>query len=395
MYEEIREMYKPSLSDFKKDYVIHRNRIVIYGKHGCGKTTLAHLLLKEYDTLTIDTKYLKQHEIIRQLVCDHTEKRNVLTLLKGLQKPKAIVFDNADTFHAYDETSFKLMMGHFRDTPKLTMILICHPSFYKNRTLQKSIFQEIYLTYTVSAYKEAIGKISSELGIVSTAADLTRIAGETDFNFHNVYEILNGPTPNRSSKTLVGDYLKDISDITREIVENTYGYEDLVQLVESDHVVVGLNLLENAFQGIHSNIEKDASDIYKNYMLSDMFEIYMNRHTDWYMREYVILFSVYSLYLYYKRRSRPPRQLIYNKYISRAMTAIGNQGALMNINTIDGIYGIDDIYYHFYHYINKSSETSADILRCLSPKQVRLVSKGFSTFYHITPTNKQLKRLIS
>ena len=100
-------MYIPSLSDFGKDYTIHRDRIVIYGKNGCGKTTLANLLARDYDYLTIDTTLLKQPEEIRKIVSNHVGKRNVLSLLQGVDKPKAILFDNADTYYSYDDISFK------------------------------------------------------------------------------------------------------------------------------------------------------------------------------------------------------------------------------------------------------------------------------------------------
>ena len=388
-------MYTPSVSDFGKDYTIHRDRIVIYGKNGCGKTTLANLLARDYDSLTIDTKLLKQHEEIRNMVSNHIGKRNVLSLLQGIDKPKAILFDNADTFYSYDDISFKYLMGLFRDTTyQITMIVICHPSFYKNRTLQKTIFQDIYLTYTISEYQKAIRKIASSLSLTSRDYDLKKLSQETDFNFHNVYEILSRSISHSPSKMLpIGDYCKDISDITRELLEQTYDLEDIIRLSESDSSVIGLNMLENVSKGIQYKLEKDMSNLYRNYIISDMFETYMNRHSEWCMREYVIIFSVYSLYLCYKQHRYIPEQLIYNKYISRAMTSIGNQTTLMNIQTINGIRDLNDIYYHFYQYFINGSDTSYLIIRNLSPKQLRLLSKGFTYFYHRPITAKELWKL--
>ena len=389
-------MYIPSLSDFGKDYTIHRDRIVIYGKNGCGKTTLANLLVRDYDSLTIDTKHLKQHEEIRKIVSNHIGKRNVLSLLQGVDKPKAILFDNADTFYSYDDISFKYLMGIFRDTEShMTMIVICHPSFYKNRTLQKTIFQDIYLTYTISEYQKAIRKIATHVSLTSRDYDLQKLSQETDFNFHNVYEILSRSTTTTPPSDIlpIGDYCKDISDITRELLEQTYDLEDIIRLSESDASVIGLNMLENVSKGIRDALEKDMGEIYRNYLISDVFETYMNRHSEWCMREYVIIFSVYSLYLCYKHHRHIPKQLIYNKYISRAMTSIGNQTTLMNLQTINGIRDLNDIYYHFYQYFIHGSDTSYIIIRCLSPKQLRLLSKGFTYFYHRPISGKELRKL--
>ena len=46
--------YIPIRSDFERHDTIHRNRIVIYGTHGCGKTSYAKILLEGYSYIIID-----------------------------------------------------------------------------------------------------------------------------------------------------------------------------------------------------------------------------------------------------------------------------------------------------------------------------------------------------
>ena len=75
------------------------------------------------------------------------------------------------------------------------------------------------------------------------------------------------------------------------------------------------------------------------------------------------------------------------------MTSIGNQTTLMNLQTINGIRDLNDIYYHFYQYFINGSERSYAIIKCLSPKQLRLLSKGFTHFYHRPILGKELRKL--
>ena len=114
----------------------------------------------------------------------------------------------------------------------------------------------------------------------------------------------------------------------------------------------------------------------------------MNKNNEWSMREYVTIFSVYSLYTHYKKYRAPTKPIIYNKYISRAMTSIGNKTTLINID-------ITEIYYYMYSYFVNGDVTYLTILGDLTAKQLRLVTKGFTHFYHRNIKQSELKKIMN
>ena len=90
-----------------------RDRLVIHGRNGSGKTSLAKCLLEGCSYVTIDTRYLKQSEYIRELVGDHMKKRNVIDMFHCETKRKGLLFDNVDVFYKYDEQTIKYILEVF------------------------------------------------------------------------------------------------------------------------------------------------------------------------------------------------------------------------------------------------------------------------------------------
>ena len=160
----IRDMYVPQLSDFGVSRgEIMRDRLVIHGRNGSGKTSLAKCLLEGCSYVTIDTRYLKQSEYIRELVSDHMKKRNVIDMFQCETKRKGLLFDNVDVFYKYDEQTVKYILEVFTSDSDMICILVFHSSFENNRKLSRAIYQSIYLTYSPRLFKRCIARIVKEV----------------------------------------------------------------------------------------------------------------------------------------------------------------------------------------------------------------------------------------
>ena len=134
-------------------------------------------------------------------------------------------------------------------------------------------------------------------------------------------------------------------------------------------------------------LDRDLSQIYTQYIISDHFETYINKNNEWSMGEYVTIFSVYYLSKRYKQYKTKQKPIIYNKYISRSMTSVGNKTTLMDIEDMS------TIYYYMYAYFVEGDAKYLPMIKILNAKQLRLLSKGLAYFYHYSIKQSELQKI--
>ena len=94
--KDIKTTLKKWISEFSnknKNKKTFKNCLFLYGPPGVGKTTIANLILKEfnYDIIEFNSSNFRTQKLIREKINDILGKRNILNLLNNNKKEIAII----------------------------------------------------------------------------------------------------------------------------------------------------------------------------------------------------------------------------------------------------------------------------------------------------------------
>ena len=72
--------------------------MLIYGPPGCGKTTLAYIILNKYkyDIIELNASELRKQKNMNDKLCDILHKQNILSLFQNKKTENAIIMDEID-----------------------------------------------------------------------------------------------------------------------------------------------------------------------------------------------------------------------------------------------------------------------------------------------------------
>lgn len=86
------------ISNFKNNKSKANNCLFLYGPPGIGKTTIAHLILSEfnYNIIELNSSEYRNSKKIKEKLKDILEKKNVLNLFKQIVKETGIIMDEID-----------------------------------------------------------------------------------------------------------------------------------------------------------------------------------------------------------------------------------------------------------------------------------------------------------
>ena len=134
------------INDWKKS----KNKpLIIYGKNGCGKSTLAKEILKDSVIKTIDSLYLKNNENLYEEIYDCIKKNNITMMFSQGVKKRSLILDDLDIFSKHDKKSFKSIINFISEYNyyNCKVIIICNDKFIINRTLSKIKSYKLRLEY--------------------------------------------------------------------------------------------------------------------------------------------------------------------------------------------------------------------------------------------------------
>ena len=86
------------ITNFKAKKEGSKNCLFLYGPPGCGKTTIANIILKKYnyDVLEFNASDVRTPKLIKNKLTDSLGKNNVLNLMCNKKKKMAIIMDEID-----------------------------------------------------------------------------------------------------------------------------------------------------------------------------------------------------------------------------------------------------------------------------------------------------------
>ena len=373
-------------------------RLLIYGKPGTGKTTLAHTILSDTRYLVIDTRYLKDIQL-HATISNHIDKFDILSMMSTDNKQKGLLLDNLETFCKYDKRGYTtLLQVCSSKKPSCKQVLVCSDTFHTHRSLHTILYEPIHIQYTYETFYECMHTLCPTVSpttlhkrIKTSGFNLRVCLSYKDTNDKDTNTKDTNKSKNKSNDTsdkyLSNDYVSEITDInelTYDILRHPFNYtmSDILNL-RCDINVLSLNLYENVRGHLRdSHMDFHIYTLWSWFMMGDIYETYMVSSHEYSLREIVTIVKVYKLVSHLKIYQTPCQQPIhYNKYLSRMMTAISNQKQLSSIPNRDEI-----MRFIYRVYIQKQNIKPPIV--SIDSKQARILSQLCEICYHcrITPT---------
>jgi hypothetical protein len=360
--------------------------LLIYGKTGCGKTSLSKEILKEI-SMIIDSSCIKKYKNIEDEILNTIKKKNIMIMFQEKINERGILIDDIDIYNKYDSKLFNgiidfIKKGNFYDSK---IIITMNQSFLKNRKISKLDVLYLDLTYSLTTYYKIVNNIIREKDSNLSSNERDTLIYQSKYNLHMVYSNLNFNFNQNLKIETKTDNFDTLEDITINILVKDYRIEEIIRITECNENIIGLNLLENVSKYMgKENLAREIMILYQNYALSDIIDTYMVSNHIWELRGYSSVLSIYNCYLLKKKNIKSSVNLPYNKYISKSLINVHSSNVYKSIVSKDR----DLVFFYLYLLciLKIKDETILVKIKNMDKKYISSVIKIFESIYD-TKTN--------
>ena len=335
--------------------------LFITGPPGCGKSSLANHLLKEYHIVHINSDHIKHPDIINYIT-NSLYKKNILMMTLNHNQFKALLIDDLHIFITYDKSKLIKLYGFIKTiTSNHLIIVVCD-------TLCNKHFNNIIkISYNLSLHKPTTKKIN------------TKKINPKKINPKKINPKINTTIDKRYN----------VKETIVEIFKPT-SLDNLFHLCLTEPYILSLNIIENTpllkIDGIDTLYK-----IYKSICISDNIETKYYKLLD---IDIIILFScIYPRYhIFNNTIINKDLTYKYNSYISKSIIQIYNQSLLKSFNYIDLLDLIIDIDFKKPQITNKIKTMITDVNYLFKSLEKQL--KVYNYFNNLTLTKKDITNIL-
>tara|TARA_B100000427_G_C15508080_1_gene594901 strand:+ start:1051 stop:2151 length:1101 start_codon:yes stop_codon:yes gene_type:complete len=306
---------KDTLSIIDKWKLQYDKPLLIYGIHGIGKTSLANILLDNYNII----EYSELNDI------QNMNKTDIYSMVNPNYKIKSLVIDifskNKELLQNIDKV-FTLI-----NTP---IILITTENNHKINVITKKCYS-ITLKYTNKQYISIINKISKYKNI--EVLDYNELLSSSNYSISNI--LINIEFYKGSSNDIITyDINHTTLNLSIDLLHKYYSISELFNLYCSDYIIIINNIIDN----IHNvlNYSDEFFDIILELYCSIL--TYKNMYIDSINIFFYIVYPYYLLNYYKLLYGINSKCIVYNKYISKKITYISMVKYIITGNDIEHIY---------------------------------------------------------
>ena len=325
--KKLKDLYLPNqelskiklwITNFKANKPKAPNCLFLYGSPGIGKTTIAHLILKEYNynATELNSSEYRTSKKIKDKLKDILEKKHVLNLFKQIKKETGIIMDEIDGLSLGERSSLtelikiispkkkdiKNKQVNFRYLKKNPFICISNSIDKKLNELKlKSVFINIPLPNKYLLRKCCVHILNNE-NKQYTENILDKIIDKSQFDYRRLINILEycyssneNINEQKIEKLLLNFDKKNIDETTYKYIDmffnNYLDIDSALKNYNTNKNTISMLFFENFIEHILKN-KKDTEEIkldtilkiYNNFSISDGmdYNIYINQHWDLY-----------------------------------------------------------------------------------------------------------------
>jgi gluconate kinase len=381
-------MYKYPLTSSQKNiiqtWLSKKDKpLFISGIDGCGKTTLANELLKDYHIVHVNSEHLKYSGDIDIHINNSLLRKDILMMCSD-KHYKALLIDDLQLFVQYDKSGLKKLYEFIKKFKYNNnhVIIICNEVNNKYIDLLNKISYNISLHYNTTFYKKLIQNEN-----IHKKTNLKQVIINSK-NINTIKLNLQGFHNNSDTKYTIDDVLN--------ILFNTYkNIDDVFTICSSEYSIISLNILENSSYILYNNYISTLYTIYESICIQDYIESkYISYCID---IDILIFFGCVLPHTYLKDNIKLSKlyKFKYNSYIGRSLIQIHNQ-YLLSKSTINYIQLLYDLYkYYIDPTIDSSNVYKMITLDMFDMKILEKQMKVFNYYYNKIMTKKQLQKILS
>ena len=277
------------ITDKEVEYSKRRGNLLISGSHGCGKSTIASLILKEYNyevinLNTLDLKTKIDIDLMSKFEMNYKTENNKIPMLLIDELESVITLnDKNGVFNIIKENNFKRWMP---------IIIITNNQHNKQLTEAKKFSNEvkIYPPYQNETVRW-VSDICDNENINMSNQVINKFVEYCQNDMRKVLIQLDELKINYGSKTISVELLNSFMDImkdkdldfdlykaTNKILTDYKGIESSLELYETEKVLIPLMIFEN----YHKFVKKEVyPKILNNLSIGDILENYIYGEQNW------------------------------------------------------------------------------------------------------------------
>lgn len=350
--QEITQNITHLLANFEGDCwnMNYKKGIYIYGSPGSGKTFFVERLLKSlnYDVIKYDAGDVRNKALIDTITCDNVSNRNVLDMMKGVQKKIVILMDEIDGMNNGDKGGINALIKLIRQkkTKKQRLEsytlnpIICIGTYYMDKKIKElmkvcnvfemktpNLFQMNSLLTSILPSENAYDKemiLQYIQGDLRKMAFIERVMAKdggmiSREMLRNIFQMKSCTEDSKKiTKTLLHEYIP-FKDHTSRLNDND---RTIVALLYHENIIDVLDDQTNASSQIPFYIQ-----ILENMCFADYFDRITFQNQIWIFNEMSSLIKTfYNNFLYHQHISRPKplAEIRFTKVLTKYSTEYNN-----------------------------------------------------------------------
>ena len=280
---------KKWISNFEKN----KNKILIlHGSPGIGKTTLANIILKEYnyDVVELNTSDIRNQKLIREQLNNIFNKQNVLSIMINRKKLIGIIMDELDGITSGERSGLTEFINLINPKKnKFVNPIICTTNSISEKKIQEIMKYSVTVKINNPNRKDLLKLIdkicinenielneTQKLNISKKSqSDFRRLVNMMSyiFEFKTIYNV-DQLISNYSDKNIDLKLFESVDKIL-----NTYNLNNIIKYYETDKNLISMLIYENFLTEILLNINesyetkiRNLTNIYDNFSEADIFD---------------------------------------------------------------------------------------------------------------------------
>lgn len=308
--------------------------LLIYGRPGTGKTSIAKHILRDRTIVHITSDLCKSNLNFEDYLKLSLYKKSITMMFSENNIYKALIVDDLTMIQYADKKLYKsILIFSKKKVHKHPIIYIFDKINHKSlNNLKKNSFQ-MNISFSKNNLVNIINTYLCKKKM--NKKPIYELIHNSNYNLHNIITNIDFYKGDFSNMNRYENNNIELSDYINKIITMDT-FVDIYRYSENDFNIINLNLLENLNKTFDFKKKKNMiilDNIYKNSCISDNILTYIHYNNSWNSIGHHITFGILYPVLQIKKLYKKEVQFDYNKYISKCIIYTFNT-KLLNINNL-------------------------------------------------------------